>query len=359
MFSSYRLTRVPHNPLLQAWSAADELAFSKLNEINTASRLIINEPFGALTTALSATQNQTIHYLNDSAMSLEAIAQNLKANELPEQHQVERNKLSGTFDQIILYPAKSIEYFKALLQLASRCLSPDGSLFIPVMVKHLAKGHISAMNEFFAQVNPGRAVKKARLVEIKQPLINKDVKSLSYTFDGMEVVGLPGCYGAKALDQGARVFIKHFDMIDVSGSILDMGCGNGILSIALLKRNPSAQLCLVDEHSQAIASAKLNIQHYFPAAHVDFYHSNGMNQLAEHKFNTILCNPPFHQENTVTEAISQKLFTDLADSLESKGVCWIIANRHLDYRKKLLKLFRHVETPSKDAKFTLYRCRHD
>lgn len=357
MFSSYRLSRVPHNPQLQAWNAADELAYSRLSSLRLCDTLFINEPFGALMVRLSDEQQAHADFINSSAMSLEAIQQNLARNNLVcEPTAIEQ--LKPNYPTIVLYPAKSVHYFKYLLQQAANQLSENGTVYIPAMVKHLSKGHIQAMNEVFLDVLPGHAVKKARVIELKQPAAKTALKAQGYKFAGLDIVNLPGCYGAQTLDQGARAFIDHYDLLNIQGKVLDMGCGNGILSLALLQRNADIQLTLVDEHQQALASAKTNLDTHFPQASVEYFHSNGLNTAPKQKYDLIVCNPPFHQENTLTEGISLKLFNDLSHSLCEAGECWIIANRHLDYRRKLKKIFRHVDTPSKDSKFLLYHCRN-
>jgi 16S rRNA G1207 methylase RsmC len=216
------------------------------------------------------------------------------------------------------------------------------------------------MNSIFNEITPGRAEKKSRVIELRHPKTPLELsKTTAYEADALNLTlqNLPGCYSATSLDQGAREFIKHFDSMALSSPALDMGCGNGALSLALLQRKNDLNISLVDENKQALDSAKLNLSTYYPDANTHFFHSNGLNSVPKQKYQLIVCNPPFHQENAITEAISIKLFKDLSQQLSPEGECWIIGNRHLHYKNKLQKLFHHVNIEADTPKFLIYRCR--
>ena len=357
MLSSYCLSRIPQDNSLQAWNAAEELFLKRYSQLRLGNILIINETFGALSVALS---DHSVMSIQHSAMSEEAVQYNLANNQ--------RNKLGSNvelsegkrFDSIVVYPAKSINYFLYLLDTAAKRLSPSGTVYVPVMVKHTSKGQINAMNSIFNEVTPGRSEKKARVIELRQPDTTIDHSEITeYEADALQLrlYNLPGCYSATSLDQGAREFIKHFDRMTLSSPALDMGCGNGALSLALLQRKNDLNISLVDENIQALDSAKLNLSTHYPGANTHFFHSNGLNSVPTQKYQLIVCNPPFHQDNAITEAISIKLFKDLSQQLSPDGECWIIGNRHLHYKNKLQKLFNHVTIEADTPKFLIYRCR--
>ena len=49
----------------------------------------------------------------------------------------------------------------------------------------------------------------------------------------------------------------------------------------------------------------------------------------------VLCNPPFHQAQAVTDHIAWQMFKQAKDTLKEGGELRIIGNRHLDYHDKL------------------------
>jgi 16S rRNA G1207 methylase RsmC len=358
MFTSYRLSRIPQDSKLQAWNAAEELFFNRYSHLKLGSLLIINETFGALSVALS---HHSIASIKHSAMSSEAIHHNLSQNQRKVEGSADQEIRDRQFDSIIVYPAKSINYFLYLLEIAASHLSPNGSVYVPLMTKHTSKGQIDAMNSMFKEVTPGRAEKKARVIELRHPHKTLTLSKITeYEADILDIKlsNLPGCYSATSLDQGAREFIRHFNKLSLSSPVLDMGCGNGALSLALLQLNEDLKISLVDENSQALDSAKLNLSTFFPNAQTQFHHSNGLNSVPEQNYRLIVCNPPFHQENAITEAISIKLFKDLSQQLSPEGECWIIGNRHLHYKNKLQKIFNHVNIEADSPKFLIYKCRN-
>jgi 16S rRNA G1207 methylase RsmC len=357
MFSSYRLLRVPQDSSLKAWNAADELFLQRLDNESLGATLIINDSFGALSIALN--DSKALHW-NDSAMSLEAIAKNTELNELKTLEPFNATKPDQLFNTIVINLPKSLNYFSWLLEHASSLLAPNGKISVLSMVKHISSGHIKIMDALFNEVNPGRAEKKARVITLQSPTYVSQSQPTRYSAEPINInlENLPGCYAANSLDQGARAFLKHFDFSAAHGNVLDMGCGNGVLSLAILQKNKDVNITLVDESLPALNSALLNVKTFSEDVNAQFFHSNGMNSVPDNKYDLIICNPPFHQGNTVTESISNKLFTDFSQCLADSGTCWIIANRHLNYHADLKKKFSSVKRASQDSKFILYKCQN-
>jgi 16S rRNA G1207 methylase RsmC len=217
------------------------------------------------------------------------------------------------------------------------------------------------MNKLFSTVIPGKAEKKARVIELTMPskLPRQPTQSLAsdYTVEFLEqpIVSLPGCFAEKTIDSGARAFIKTFTDLPEANKVVDLGCGNGILAAAYLHHYPKTQeMHCIDDSAQAIESAKLNLAEF---QQVKYWHNNSFNSLPEAAGAAlILCNPPFHQTTSLTETIAKKMFQDAHRALAEHGELWIVANRHLVYQPILRALFDRVEMKSKDPKFTVFRC---
>ena len=70
----------------------------------------------------------------------------------------------------------------------------------------------------------------------------------------------------------------------------------------------------------------------------------------------ILCNPPFHQQNTIGSHIAMRMFKQARQVvLRSGGELWVIGNRHLGYQVSLKKYFSKVELVASNAKFILIK----
>ncbi|MCK5666211.1 MAG: methyltransferase, partial [Thiotrichaceae bacterium] len=69
----------------------------------------------------------------------------------------------------------------------------------------------------------------------------------------------------------------------------------------------------------------------------------------------IVCNPPFHQQNTVGNQIALSLFKQAKSVLRTGGELWVIGNRHLGYQVSLQKYFSKVELLASNAKFIIVK----
>ncbi|TCS42593.1 class I SAM-dependent methyltransferase [Reinekea marinisedimentorum] len=352
MLQNLRLSRIPADDQLQAWNAADELLLNRQEEVQGNS-LIVNDSFGAI--ALSLNNKQVSCWL-DSATSAEALQHNANQNNLVAPPLVFPPFTDGQFETIVIHIPKSASYFSWLLETLKPSLTGNRTVLALGMTKHINNAHIKVMNEQFANVNPGRAEKKARVIRLtepREPATTNKTNCYANPLTHEDITVLPGCFAEKSIDPGARVFISYFNQLPEAKKVLDLGCGNGVLTQTFLSVQPSSEVHLADDSRQAIDSAKLNLQGQHNCF---FHHSNGLNNLKAENFDLILCNPPFHQNSTVTLTVAEKLISDAANVLSKEGQLWLVANRHLDYRKTLKEHFNTLNIVSKDARFNVICC---
>lgn len=75
--------------------------------------------------------------------------------------------------------------------------------------------------------------------------------------------------------------------------VLDLGCGCGALGIAAARVFPAAAVDLVDVDALALASARRNVGEAGLSARVNVVESDLFANLAERRYDLILCNPPY------------------------------------------------------------------
>ncbi|WP_278351211.1 methyltransferase, partial [Marinobacter nauticus] len=73
-------------------------------------------------------------------------------------------------------------------------------------------------------------------------------------------------------------------------SVLDLACGNGVLGLAALSERRDLQLVFSDVSSQAVLSARRNVEKAFPDAKASFSHRDGI-ESDPGAFDLILLNP--------------------------------------------------------------------
>ncbi|MFG1496394.1 methyltransferase [Saccharospirillum sp. HFRX-1] len=350
-FSAFSLQRVPADTQLQAWNAADELVLSRLSPDDD-NILLINDSFGSLAVALD---QRVSAWWNDSAMARQALQHNCARNQraLPKLIH-SSDELPDDISCAIIQIPKSVALFDWQLGQLTKRLAANGKVYALGMVKHLSAGHQKTMRRWFDQVNPGRAEKKARCVELGEPLSAEMVQAHhSRTDDGLKLISEPGCFSAQKTDPGALVFLKHFAQLPNADRVLDLGCGNGILALSYLRDHPSAMAIGIDESAQAIASARASAEANKLSERLELIHNNGLTDLDLKSVPLVLCNPPFHQDTSLTDVIAEQLIKSAALSLAKDGEFWLVGNRHLGYHQRLKRYFRQVEVKSSHPKFVV------
>ena len=154
----------------------------------------------------------------------------------------------------------------------------------------------------------------------------------------------------------SEYIVDHIKNLDNINTIIDLGCGNGLLGLMAAERNPLATLHFVDESFMAVASAKDNFSRAYelnrPAT---FTVGDGLCDFEASSADLILCNPPFHQQHTVGDQIAVSLFIQSRRVLRKGGELWVIGNRHLNYHSQLQRLFGNHHVIAANAKFIIIK----
>ncbi|GAD00554.1 methyltransferase [Agarivorans albus] len=350
---------------LQAWNAADELMLNfAFEQTTTAKRiLIMNDEFGALACALLASPefaDSQIHWLSDSFIAQQALAENLKANNLTMDGRL--TLLSSTdslpaSDMVLMRQPKSLNYLEYQLIALQAILSADSLFACGVMLKNLPKSVFSLFEKHLGEVSTSLAKKKARLLFGHYQGISstspypKQWKVAEHQFKLNDHANV-FCFGK--LDIGSRFMLDNFPQGDFE-VVVDLGCGNGLLGLQALKHYPKAKVSFCDESAMALASAKNNVSLNFPErlADCEFNHDNALQHQADNSADLVLCNPPFHQQNTISTHIAQQMFRDAKRCLRSGGQLIVVANRHLGYHPLLKSYFGGYKLLASNNKFVI------
>lgn len=350
---------------LQAWNAADELMLNFAFEQTTATKriLIMNDEFGALACALLAAPefaDSQIHWLSDSFIAQQALAENLKANNLTMDGRL--TLLSSTdslpaSDMVLMRQPKSLNYLEYQLIALQAILSADSLFACGVMLKNLPKSVFSLFEKHLGKVSTSLAKKKARLLFGHYQGISstspypKQWKVAEHQFKLNDHANV-FCFGK--LDIGSRFMLENFPQGDFE-AVVDLGCGNGLLGLQALKHYPKAKVSFCDESAMALASAKNNVSLNFleRLADCEFNHDNALQHQADNSADLVLCNPPFHQQNTISTHIAQQMFRDAKRCLRSGGQLIVVANRHLGYHPLLKSYFGGYKLLASNNKFVI------
>ena len=361
-----RLPIVDRDPL-QAWDAADSLLLQTLADqnIQIESPLICNDPFGAITVALNSF---TPTSWSDSRISHSALRKNLVLNKL-DQNSV--NILESMSEPkvapklVLIKLPKTLGLLEDQLIRLKPLLNAESKVFVAGMVKHMPSSVWKLLERLVGPTATGLAVKKAKVIEVT---VDMDMAAVSNPYPvrwklentELELISHANVFSRDKLDIGTRFMLEHLPVTEGQGDIIDLGCGNGVLALMSALQNPQAHIHCVDESYMAIASAQQNfkqLESISPSAErqVHFHASNGMGTFAHNSADLVLCNPPFHQNQSVGDALAKSMFRESEQVLRPGGELWVVGNRHLGYHQRLRQFFDRITQVAFNQKFVILK----
>ena len=271
----FELHRIPKrkNEKLRAWDAADEYLLQHLFEnisLSTNDKVfILNDSFGALAISLHAFEPVSI---SDSYLSQQATRLNLATNQLSEECVQLRSSLDWRIDSadvVLIKVPKTLALLEDQLIRLQPLLTTDTKVIAAGMVKAMSASVWKLMERYIGQTQPSLAKKKARLIFVTVNGQQKQQKNPYPTYYQLENTDYRICnhanvFSRDSLDIGTRFLLQHLPKTTGINTIVDLGCGNGVLGLMLASDNTSAHLYFVDESYMAIASAKETFNSSFP-----------------------------------------------------------------------------------------------
>lgn len=355
------------NTSLQAWDAADELLIEAANtaiadyrSVHTKAPqlLIINDSFGALSCALAHCPQTSS---TDSYLAQQAVVHNRQQNSLETPDFVSIDSLAPLpvkADIVLLKLPNNHSYLSYILSQLAEVTNPDTIILAAAKAKDINR---NVLEMFDKQLGPAQAsltVKKCRLIRCQaEPGKPQPQFPLQWPLEesGFTLINHANVFAREKLDLGARFLLQHLPQ-DIAGQrIIDLGCGNGVLGLTLLANQPEIHLVFTDESFMAVASAQanveLNLPHCLNAA--EFVVDDCLASQPDQSADQIICNPPFHQQHTVTTHIATQMFSEAKRVLKRGGRLRIVANRHLNYQQQLQRLFGHCQQLAANPKFVI------
>lgn len=363
-FNTVRLNRYPPstNNSLQAWNAADsyllEYLHGNFSLTKNSNILIFNDAFGALTVSLNAFKPSTI---TDSFLSKKAIENNLLLNNF----EVDFNKLNHSiqeremkYDYILIKPPKIMDYLKEFITDIQSNIHQKTIILIAGMIKTMPRSLWTLLENDFGSLKTSLTKKKAKIIELNCDKIPpKSNYPIHFTQEDTQfnIYSFANVFSKKSLDIGTRFLLQNMPKFKNIKSIIDLGCGNGIVGLNLIKQYPTAHVSFVDESFLAIQSAQLTCSknHINNDKH-QFNINDSLTDFDSNYCDLIVCNPPFHQSHNLSIDSALKMFRQSHETLTKGGRFLVVANRHLPYFSHLKKIFTNCETVASNRKFNLF-----
>jgi 16S rRNA (guanine1207-N2)-methyltransferase len=407
-FHSLTLNRYPKpsDPSLKAWSAADEYVLENIGQnidqnvsTETIRTLIVNDQFGAICCTLN---HKHTTLWTDSLLSKISIQRNINRNSLDVSPRFINQTdscflINEQFDLVIIRVPKHNSLLTFQLECIAQHIHPQTRIVGVGMTKDIHKSNLKIFESILGETKTSLAKKKARLIfpQLTSSFFKTDtiknipatdqsphrdiLRSNSKTYEikepSIKVFGLPGVFSRDNLDIGSRVLLEYLPKTLPNKSLIDLGCGTGILGTIAAMQNPSLRVTFTDESFLGVESARETFTHNFNNKKETAEQTNDsefslsaeenaskygkaffkvtdvLDGLPDNSYDYILCNPPFHQQNVQTLTIANQMFREGARKLNPQGQMWIVANRHLQYKTSLKKVFNKVSIVSNHKRF--------
>ena len=157
----------------------------------------------------------------------------------------------------------------------------------------------------------------------------------------VEFTSVPGCFCHRRLDEGglALAEVASRELKGASSlTVLDMGCGCGLVGLLVAKAVPVASLVMVDSHSRAVEAANLNAANLCVPAEV-ILADNGTPARMDGTFDVFVGNPPYYSDYRIAD-----VFLETAKrALKPGGVCYTVCKNAAGLEPVQRRYFPEVE----------------
>lgn len=183
-------------------------------------------------------------------------------------------------------------------------------------------------------------------------------KEISFRFLGIPYTFVTdnGVFCKDKVDIGTEILLNVVSKETLGNSILDLGCGYGVVGVVVKKQYPCSSVLSVDVNPRAVELTKENAE----LNHIEIrvQESDGFKSIDE-SFTDIITNPPIRAGKTVV----YRFFSDAYEHLLTNGTLWVVIRKQQGAPtaiEKLKSIFGNCEiVEKKKGYFILKSCKNN
>lgn len=189
----------------------------------------------------------------------------------------------------------------------------------------------------------------------QKPQSQSSPKTWSYRLCGKEYrfTSDYGVFSKGEIDYGSQFLIMQYLEPQISGDVLDLGCGYGPIGMAIANTYPDRHVVLADVNERAIHLAKQNSKQN-GLENIDCVKSDRFLNLVGHTFASIVTNPPIRAGKKVVHAMIE----DSKSALAKNGELWVVIQKKQgapSAKEKIINVFGNVEVVARDKGYFLLK----
>jgi 16S rRNA (guanine1207-N2)-methyltransferase len=270
----------------------------------------------------------------------------------------------GPADVALMVVPKGREHTQVYLWAAAQTLRPGGRLFLAGPNAGGAKTAIKDAALVFGAAPVMGYKASHRIATATRPDIvtlppgwspgTPQTRTISRPEGDYTIITLPGVFSWDHLDDGTALLLDDLT-IKPESSVLDMGCGYGI--IGLVAARAGAQVIMVDDDLLAVRCASASVEANSLAERCTVQPGDITSSVKGQKFDWVLSNPPFHRETDVTTSIAYRIIRESKNVLKPRGRLRIVANRFLPYDGPMNEIYGNVTTITETSRYRVLESR--
>lgn len=265
--------------------------------------------------------------------------------------------------------------------IAAAVAGAGGILVIGANNKHMDRGHNATLANYFTDVRASLGRGKFRTLIGGGEAIGRTYSPAVGGAEYGPIFGVGGVFSGADEDAGGKFLLDHAlnDMkaeniahkaaLDPWSSwerpsegrrtdnldVVDLGCGNGAVVLAVLDALPEARVLATDTHADAIVSASLTLGEFVEGGRARITWDDAAGEEEEASADVVLLNPPFHDGTAIDATLVQGLLDASRRLLRPSGRLYMVHNNHLRYRSEVEARFEQVQQLARNPKFTVLR----
>jgi 16S rRNA (guanine1207-N2)-methyltransferase len=267
--------------------------------------------------------------------------------------------LLAEVDLVVLHLPQSLAALDEMAEATARHAAPGVRLVAGGRTKHMTPAMNRVLRRHFESVRGSLGARKSRalLAEGVRPAAGDPSYPVRARDEALQlsVCAHGGAFAGSSIDPGTRFLIGCFDRLPASArDVVDLGCGTGVLAVAVARRRPEAEVLAIDDSWSAVRSAIATAEANGLADRIRVDRRDGLEGLSDQSLDLVVCNPPFHRGPAKDSAAAYAMFNDAGRALRPGGELWVVYNSHLPYRTELRRIGQ-TEIVAQNPKFTVSR----
>jgi 16S rRNA (guanine1207-N2)-methyltransferase len=251
---------------------------------------------------------------------------------------------------------KSLDALRELAEVVAAGADPAVTLYVGGRLKHMTRAMNDVLGDCFTDVHATLARQKSRVLVARgpRPVTSSFPRCREHADLGVTLCAHGAAFAGAKVDRGTRALLAALPQAAPDAtSAVDLGCGTGLLAVALASARPQLRVVATDQSAAAVASTQATLAANGLTGRVEVRRDDAVSSVPDGSVDLVVCNPPFHLGVAVHAGAAERLFAAAGRVLRPGGELWCVYNSHLSHRESLRRLVGPTRQVSRDPVFTV------